>query len=73
MFFKSNVGFGLLNCLNAKKKKYIWNAKYTVQHRIERSQTTKCIQYNIHDTMLCEFPKYINLQRNHQNKRNNYT
>ena len=41
------------NCLNAKKK-YISNAKYTIQHRIEPSQTIKCIQYNIHDTMSCE-------------------
>ena len=60
MFFKSNVGFWLPNYLNAKKKKkkeYIWNAKYTIQHRIERSQTTKCIQYNINDTMLCELSK----------------
>ena len=57
MFFKSSVDFGLSNCLNAKK--YIWNAKYTIQHRIERSQTTKyystnSIQYNIHDPMSCE-------------------
>ena len=33
-------------------KKYIWNAKYTIQQSIERSQTTKCMQYNIHDTKL---------------------
>ena len=42
-----------------KKKKYIWNAKYSIQHRIDRSQTTKCIQYNIHDTKSCELPKYL--------------
>ena len=41
------------------QKKYIWNAKYTIQHRIERSQTTKCIQYNIHDTISSELPKYF--------------
>ena len=40
-------------------QKYISNSKYTTQHRIERSQTTKCIQYNIHDTMSCELPKYL--------------
>ena len=57
MFFKGSVGFVLPNCLNAKKKKYFWNAKYTIQQRIERSQTTKCIQYNIHDTLSCELPK----------------
>ena len=27
MFFKSSIGFMLSNCLNAKKKKYLWNAK----------------------------------------------
>ena len=40
-------------------KKYIWNAKYPIQHRIEHSQTTKCIQYNIHDTMSSELLKYF--------------
>ena len=60
MFFKTSVGFVLLNCLNAKKKKkYIWNTKYTIQHSIERSQTSNCIQYNIHNTMSYEFPNYI--------------
>ena len=49
MFFKSNVGFELSNCLNVKK--FIRNVKYIMQHRIERSQTIKCIQYNLHDTM----------------------
>ena len=39
--------------------KYIWNTKYTIQHSIERSQTTKSIQYNIHDIKSCELPKYI--------------
>ena len=39
-------------------KKYIWNAKYTIQHRIEHSQTTECIQYYIHETKSCELPKY---------------
>ena len=57
MFVKSSVGFVLSNCLNAKKK-YIWNGKYTIQHSIERSQTIKCIQYNIHDIKSCELPKY---------------
>ena len=64
MFFKTSVGFALSNCLNAKKKKkkiYIWNAKNTIQHRIERSQTIKCIQYNIHDTMSCELPNCFSL------------
>ena len=46
----------LSNCLNAKKK---WKAKYTIQHRIERSQTTKCIQYNIHETKSYESPNCI--------------
>ena len=59
MFSKSSVGVKLSNCLNAKKKKYIWNMKYTIQHSIERSQTTKCIQYNIYDTMSCELPTYV--------------
>ena len=58
MFFKNSVGFVLSNCLNAKKK-YVWNAKYTIQHRIERSQTAKCIQYNLHDTKSCELPNYL--------------
>ena len=58
MLFKSCVGFVLLNCLNATKKN-IWNTKYTIQHIIERSQTTKCIQYNIHDTKSCELPNYL--------------
>ena len=38
-------------------KTYILKAKYTVPHIIERSQATKCIQYNIHDTKSCELPK----------------
>ena len=54
MFFKISVGFVLSNCLNAKK--YIWNEKYTIQHRFVRSQTSKSIQYNIYDTKSCEFP-----------------
>ena len=58
MFFKIWVSFGLSNCLNAKKI-YIWNAKYILQHWIEHSQTTKCIQYNIHDTMSFELDTYI--------------
>ena len=41
------------------QKKYISNAKYTIQHRIEPSQTIKCIQYNIHDTMSCELPTSV--------------
>ena len=45
-------------------KKYIFNVKYTIQHRIERSQTTKRIQYNIHDKM-CELPKYISRRTLH--------
>ena len=56
MFFKISVGFGISNCLNVKK--YIWNAKYIIQHRIGRSQATKCIQYTIEDKMSCELPKY---------------
>ena len=56
MFFKCSIALGLSNCLNAKKKKYISNTKYTIQHRIESSKTTKCIQYNIHDKMSCELP-----------------
>ena len=43
-------------------KKYIWNTKYTIQHSIECSQTTKCIQYNIHDTKSCKLPKYRNMK-----------
>ena len=39
-----------------KKKKYIWNTKYTIQHSIESSQTIKCIQYNIHDTVRVNCP-----------------
>ena len=46
----------LVSGYQTQKKKYIWNAKYTTQHRIERSQTIKCTQYNIHDTMSCELP-----------------
>ena len=52
MFFISFIGFVLSNSLNAKKK-YIWNAKNIIQHRIEHSQTTKYIEYNIHDTKSC--------------------
>ena len=55
MFLKSSVGW-LSNFVNAKK--YIWSTKYTIQHRIERSQASKCIQYDIYDTMSCELPKY---------------
>ena len=40
-------------------KIYIWKAKYTIQQRIERSQTTKCIQYNVHVTKACELPELI--------------
>ena len=61
MFFKSSVAFLLSNCLNAKK--YIWNTKYTIQHGIERLQTTKCIQYNIHDTKSCELPNEKNVYK----------
>ena len=42
-------------------KTYIWNAKQTIQHRIERSQTTKCIQYDIYDTMSCELPNCLSI------------
>ena len=57
MFFKSSVGYSRKpNCLNAKN--YIWNGRYTLQHRIERSQTTNCIQYDIHDTMSYELPNF---------------
>ena len=61
MFFKSSDGFMLSNCLNAKKKKnkYIWNTKYTIQHRTECSQTAKCIQYNLQDTKSCELPNCL--------------
>ena len=45
-----------------KKKKYIWNSNYTIQQSIERTQTTKCIQYNIHDTKSCELPKYLQIR-----------
>ena len=70
MFFKSCIGFVLSNCVNEKnaymftyvfKKSFwfrcyqiVWNMKYTIQHRIERSQATKSNQYNIHDTESCE-------------------
>ena len=57
MFFKSCVGYVLSNCLNAKKKIHL-EYENTIQHSIGRSQTIKCIQYNIHDTELCELPKY---------------
>ncbi|TMW47276.1 hypothetical protein DOY81_007647 [Sarcophaga bullata] len=40
------------NYLNAKNY-----TKYTIQHSIERSQTTKSIKYNIHDTKSCELAK----------------
>ena len=40
-------------------KKYFWHIKYTIRHIIERAQTTKCIQYNIHDTQSCELPTYV--------------
>ena len=40
-----------------------WNAKYTIQHRIERSQTSKSIQYNIHDTMSCELANEKNVYK----------
>ena len=62
-FLKRCVGFVLSNCLNAKKKKYFWHIKYTIQHSIERSQTSKYIQYNIHDTKLYELLIYFNYIR----------
>ena len=40
-------------------RKYIFNTTYTIQHSIERSQTNKCIQYNIHDTKSFELSKCI--------------
>ena len=30
-----------------------------IQHSVERSQTAKCIQYNIHDTKSCELANYV--------------
>ena len=51
MFFKSWVGFVLSNCWNAKK--FIWDSKYTIHHSIERSQTTKCIQYTLQSRVTC--------------------
>ena len=38
------------------RKKCNWNTKYIIQHRIEHSQTTKSIRYNIHDTKSRELP-----------------
>ena len=32
-----------------------------LQFTIEHSQTTTCIQYNIHDTKSCELPIYLYL------------
>ena len=58
MFFKNCVGFALSNCLNAKTNTF-WNLIYTIHHSFERSYTTKCIQYNIHDTKSYELPKYL--------------
>ena len=49
----------LPNCLNTKKRKKrnTFGGYNTIQHSIERSQTTKCcIQYNLRDTKLCEVP-----------------
>ena len=54
--FKTCIGFVLSNSAN-EKKKYIWNVKYTIQLSIDRSQTIKCIQYNLHDTNSYELPK----------------
>ena len=55
MFFKSCVGFVLSNCLNVKKIHLgIRNTQFSIA--IERSRTTKCIQYNLHDTKSCELP-----------------
>ena len=55
MLFKSCVGFELSNSLNVKK--YIWNMKYTIQHIIKLSQTTRSIQHNIDDTKSCDLSK----------------
>ena len=41
--------------------KYIWNTKYTTQHSVERSQTTKYIQYNIDDTKSRELPDFFHM------------
>ena len=57
--FQICVGFVLSKCLNVKK--YIWNAKYIIPHRIERLQTTKRIQYNIHNTKSCELPNFFHI------------
>ena len=56
MFFKSSVGYLLFKY--QKKKKIHLECKMHNKQRIERSQTTKCIQYNIHDTKSCELPNY---------------
>ena len=56
--FQKSCWFPAIKSFKCQKKKNIWNAKYTIQHRIECSQTTKCIQYNIHDTKSCELPNY---------------
>ena len=57
MCLKSCVGYVLSICLNAKK--YTFGIQKTIQHCIEHSHTTKCIQYNIHDIKSCELPNYL--------------
>ena len=34
--------FRAIKLFGCQKKKYIWNTKYTIQHRIGRSQTINC-------------------------------
>ena len=61
--FQNLCWFRAIKLFECQKKKYILHTKYTIQHSIERSQTSKCIQYNIHDTQSCELPIYFNYIR----------
>ena len=60
MFLNSQKSTEPIKLCECQKKKCIWNTKYTIQHRIERSQATKSIQYNIHDTKSYELPNCVN-------------
>ena len=60
-FFQTFLKDVLVMCYQIVEmpRKYIFNTTYTIKHSIERSQTNKCIQYNIHDTKSCELPNYL--------------
>ena len=68
IFYKSCIGFVVLsNYLNTKKKIHLECEIHNTVYHFELFRTTKCIQYNIHDTKSCELPecKTMNLLHCH--------